>query len=204
MKTWILASNSPRRKELLDMLCIPFTIQVSDVDERALEQHYHTHTPIQKAAYTAQAKALAVSKTAPKNSIVVAADTIVALQNEILHKPKNADDAFQILSKLSSNTHTVYTGLSLVITNADGEQNVLTDVSQTNVTFRMLTEPEIKAYIATGEPMDKAGAYGIQGKGALFVEKIEGDYYTVMGLPLVLLHDMLKPYGITLYDFWNR
>lgn len=204
MKTWILASNSLRRKELLEMLSIPFTVQISNVDERALEQHHHTDTPAQKAAHTAQAKALAVAQTAPKDSIVIAADTIVALHEEILHKPKDANDAFQILSKLSGNTHTVYTGLSLVITNADNEQTVLTEVSPTDVTFRTLTAPEIKAYIATGEPMDKAGAYGIQGKGSLFVEKIQGDYYTVMGLPLVLLQNMLQPYGIRLSDFWNK
>ncbi len=204
MKTWILASNSPRRKELLTMLSIPFTVQVSDVDERALEQQHHTDTPAQKAAIFAQAKALAVAKNAPADSIVIAADTIVALDDEILHKPKDTNDAFQILSKLSGHTHTVYTGLSLVLTNTAHTQTVLTKVSATDVTFRTLTKREIHSYIATKEPMDKAGAYGIQGKGALFVENIQGDYYTVMGLPLVLLQNMLQPYGIQVSDFWNR
>lgn len=206
MQTIILASQSPRRKELLAMLSVPFTVQESRIDERALDAADTLagirRTPAQKAAAMAEAKGLDVSRTAPVDSIIIAADTIVAQGEEILHKPKDAVDAIQMLHRLSGNTHTVHTGMS-VIYKSEQNEIVHTSVSSTQVVFRPLTDAEIRAYVATEEPLDKAGAYGIQGKGAFCVERLEGDYYTVVGLPLTKLYLELWENGVCLTDFWQ-
>ena len=162
MQQIILASNSPRRKELLSMLSVPFTVQESHVDERALEEADRKagirRTPGEQAAFMAEAKGTDVSRTAPANSIIIAADTMVADGDTILHKPKDKADAKAILTHLSGKSHMVYTGFCVIYKDAEGKETVHAQTIGTKVVFRSLTEAEMDAYIATGEPMDKAGA----------------------------------------------
>lgn len=207
MQQIILASNSPRRKELLSMLSVPFTVQESHVDERALEEADRKagirRTPAKQAAFMAEAKGTDVSRTAPANSIIIAADTMVAEGDTILHKPKDKADAKAILTHLSGKSHMVYTGLCVIYKDAEGKETVHAQTIGTKVVFRTLTEEEMDAYIATGEPMDKAGAYGIQGKGSLLVERMEGDYFNVVGLPLTALYEELRAQGVSLMENWK-
>ena len=156
----ILASQSPRRQELMKLTGLPFTVRVADV--------------------------------AP-DDIVIAADTIVVIDGRELGKPHTQQDAFDMLSLLSGRTHEVVTVLSV----CRGERTE-SEAVVTRVTFRALTDEEIRAYIATGEPMDKAGSYGIQGYGAMFVSHLEGDYFSVMGLPLCPLCRMLRAFGVSI------
>lgn len=188
----ILASASPRRKKLLGQLNYPFTIQPSTVDE-----HFNNSlAPADIARQLAQRKARDV---APGHSeaIILGADTIVAHNSAILEKPQSRDEAAKMLASLSESTHSVLTGVALVKTNRDGEiTDELTFVESTVVTFGALTESEIRAYVATGSPMDKAGAYGIQDdRGTFFVKRIEGDYSNIVGLPLYRLYHHLKSFA---------
>ena len=137
--------------------------------------------------------AAAVVREAPKDGLVLAADTVVALEGAVLGKPASPEEAARMLAALSGRTHQVYTGLPLA-----GPGAVCTEHEVTDVTFRALSGAEIAAYVATGEPMDKAGAYGIQGLGALLVQRLEGDYFNVMGLPLCRLGRMLRAFGVEL------
>ncbi len=177
----ILASQSPRRKDLLGLLNIPFTIQTADVDETL-----DTDCPIPDAvARLSLRKALAAKRT-PEDT-VIAADTIVVCDGYILGKPQDKETAFKMLAMLSGRSHQVMTGVTVL----KGDRHIsFTEVTQ--VRFRNLNAREIRDYIATGEPMDKAGSYGIQGGAALFVEGIEGDYYNVIGLPICKLSQTLK------------
>lgn len=177
----ILASQSPRRKELLGLLQIPFTVCVSHADE-TMDANL---SPQQAVADVSRRKALAVPRQ--KGDVVIAADTIVVCDGVILGKPTDAADACRMLRMLSGRSHQVMTGMTLL---TDG--GILSCTEVTDVYFRPLTEGEICRYVATGEPMDKAGAYGIQGGAALFAEKLCGDYYNVMGLPVCRLAQMLK------------
>jgi nucleoside triphosphate pyrophosphatase len=188
--TIILASASPRRSELLRQLGIQFTIAPADVDERIRPGE----TPEGYAERLSLDKARAAAGKAG-GGIVIAADTIVVLDNEILGKPSDAQDAVRMLSMLSGNSHRVITALSLMdaVTGT-----TLTRTSETRVRFFPLSAEQIASYVATGEPLDKAGAYGIQGKGALLISGIEGCYFNVVGLPLSLLGQMLSEYGINL------
>lgn len=173
---WILASQSPRRKELFSLFRLPFTVQVADVDETMEE----TKAPYDEVARVSRLKAFGVKRG--EEDVVIAADTIVVCDGKILGKPHTEQEAFEMLRLLSGRTHQVMTGVTVLCgTQAD----TFTEV--TEVQFRALSEKEIAAYIATKEPMDKAGAYGIQGGAALFVEKLVGDYYNVMGLPVCRL-----------------
>ena len=186
----ILASNSPRRRELLAQIGLAFTVAPTDVDERVRPgespQGYAERLALDKA----RAAALRV-----KAGIVIAADTIVVAGGTILGKPADAEDARRMLKELSGREHEVVTGLAVMDTTT-GRTSVR--MSTTKVCFRTLSEREITAYIATGEPLDKAGAYGIQERGALLVDRIEGCYTNVVGLPLSLLGEMLRNFGITL------
>lgn len=186
---FVLASASPRRQELLKTLNIPFTVQPSNADERVPQGL----TPAQTVEYLAKIKAENVfnSFLKEKDITVIGSDTIVVLNNEILGKPKNKEDAFNTLSRLSGNTHCVYTGMCLII-KCENSIKTLTCADCTEVTMSRLTKEEIIAYIQSGEPMDKAGSYGIQGKGALFIEKINGNYFTVVGLNVNALYNILK------------
>lgn len=182
----ILASSSPRRKMLLQQIGLTFDVVVSHVDERL----DHDLAPEQIAEQLAFEKAQAVAASCP-NALVIGADTIVVDDRHILGKPADEADAFRMLSHLSGKTHQVITGLALIST-ARAPENVLTRHETTDVKFARLTPHDIERYIRTGEPLDKAGAYGIQGKGAIFVEWIRGCYNNVVGLPLYLLTRMLK------------
>lgn len=170
----ILASNSPRRRELLTLAGIEYTVIPSECDEILPEKI----TPAEAVEELARQKADDVFRRHP-DSMIIAADTVVASGDTILGKPKNEDDAFNMLSSLSGRVHTVFTGVCI-------KTREKTDIfhCNTDVEFYELTEKEIRDYIATKEPMDKAGAYGIQGKGSLLVKSINGDYFNVVGLPL--------------------
>ena len=177
----ILASQSPRRKELMGLFHIPFTIRVADIDE-AMD----TAKPArEEVARVSRLKAEAVPHS--QQDIVIAADTIVVCAGQILGKPRDEADALRMLTLLSGRDHQVMTGMTVLRGN---RQVVCTEI--TDIHFRTLSEKEILSYIATGEPMDKAGAYGIQGGAALFAEKMVGDYYNVMGLPVCRLSQILR------------
>ena len=177
----ILASQSPRRRELLQKLNIPFTVRVADVDETM-----DKHLPLTEAvAQLSRRKAEGVFRE--EEDIVIAADTIVVLGDTVLGKPRDEADAFRMLSLLSGREHQVMTGLTVL-----KGQRALTHTEITDIHFRALTPGEIRAYIRTGDPMDKAGSYGIQNGGALFAEKLVGDYFNVVGLPVCRLGQLLK------------
>ena len=177
----ILASASPRRKELLGLFKIPFTIRVADIDETM----DNTKSPFDEVARVSRLKALAVERQ--EKDIVIAADTIVVCEDRVLGKPKDAAEAVEMLSALSGRDHQVMTGCTVL----RGE-TVQTFTEVTDLHFRELSRKEIENYVASGEPMDKAGAYGIQGGAALFCERMVGDYYNVMGLPVCRLGQVLK------------
>ena len=177
----ILASQSPRRKELLGLFHIPFTIQVPDADE-AMDPALPAAEAV---AQVSRRKAEAVARSA--DDVVIAADTIVVCGGEILGKPRDEADASRMLHLLSGRDHQVMTGMTVLL---GGKCRTVTEI--TDIHFRELTDREINAYIATKEPMDKAGAYGIQGSAALFAERLVGDYYNVMGLPVCRLGQLLR------------
>jgi septum formation protein len=186
----ILASNSPRRKELLMQIGLSCTVAPADVEESVLPGE----SPEAYAVRVALDKARIAAERAGEG-IVIAADTIVVVGDAILGKPSDPADARRMLSVLSGRGHEVITGLA-VVDAATGRFTVRT--SATQVWFRDLSDREIEAYVATGEPLDKAGAYGIQERGALLVERIEGCYSNVVGLPLSLLGEMLREFGVYL------
>ena len=192
----VLASRSPRRRQLLEQMGLrDFRIVCSDADETASPGL----TPPALVEALSARKAAAVQHAAAAGDLIIAADTVVALDGRVLGKPADGPDAFAMLSALSGRRHQVYTGLTVVC----GAQR-LTEHEVTAVTFRSLSSAEICAYIATGEPMDKAGAYGIQGRGALFVEGMEGDYYNVMGLPVCRLGRILARLGVDCARLWSE
>ena len=181
----ILASGSPRRKDLLAQVGIPFEVIVSNADETI------SGPPEQQVQALALRKAKAVQDERPNSAeIIIAADTLVYIDAKVLGKPQNPQEAFDMLKTLSGRGHTVYTGVALL-----GKNHKRVFADSTNVYFRNLTDHEIRAYIATGEPMDKAGAYGVQDKGALLVDRIEGDYFTVVGLPVAKVAAALREMG---------
>lgn len=185
----ILASASPRRQELLKQINIDYSVMVSQADET----YDSGLMPSQVVEELSMKKAEAVLKnlTDTQPLVIIAADTIVALGDTILGKPCNEAEAEKMLLMLSGKVHQVYTGVTMVFVNKDKSECV-TFSDCARVYFRELGIDEIRSYIATGEPLDKAGAYGIQEKGAVLVEKIEGDYYTIVGLPLVKVYMELK------------
>ncbi|MBQ4132055.1 MAG: septum formation protein Maf [Clostridia bacterium] len=180
----ILASNSPRRKELLAMLGFEFVVKASDCDEST-----NLTNPAELVKELSKRKAKAIEISA--EDTVIGSDTVVAINGNILGKPVDENDAFNMLKLLSGNTHTVYTGVT-VLQNG----NEITDCISCDVTFKDMTDDEIICYIKTGEPMDKAGAYAIQGKGSAFVEKINGDYFAVVGFPCCYINSVLNKLGI--------
>lgn len=179
----ILASQSPRRKELLSLLQIPFTVRAADIDESMASQA----DPAAEVARVSRLKAEAIP--ASPDQIVIAADTIVVCDGQLLGKPRDEDDAFRMLHMLSGRAHQVMTGLTVRRGDTVRSYTEITDVY-----FRPLSEEEIRAYIRTKDPMDKAGSYGIQSGGAVFVEKLSGDYYNVVGLPVCRLYQILKEF----------
>lgn len=185
----ILASASPRRQEILVNAGYPFRVRPAD-----LEEHFDRSLPIgQAAAALAAQKAACVARSAAEDEVILAADTVVAHEGRVLGKPRDEADAFAMLRLLSGSCHTVYTGVCIAVPGAAPD----TFFCSTTVRFYPLTDDSIRRYIATGEPMDKAGAYGIQGYGCLLVAGIEGDYFNVMGLPIAQTARRLAPYGLT-------
>lgn len=182
---FVLASKSPRRKALLQKIGINAQIIPSNVDESA----YNKLDPQKMVTQLAMVKAADVARSMRGNTFVIGADTCVCLDGKIFGKPQSMEDAENMLKKLSGRTHQVYTGYC-VISCSDGK--AVSKCCATDVTFRTLTDKEIKAYVKTRECMDKAGAYGIQEKGAVFVEKIDGDYSSVVGLPVCALARLLS------------
>ncbi|MBU3839664.1 MAG: septum formation protein Maf [Candidatus Ruminococcus intestinipullorum] len=188
MKKIILGSASPRRKELLEQMGMEFEIFISHKAEE-----YTSVKPEDIAAELALRKAENVaSEIEAKNTIVIGADTIVVQDGKVLGKPKDRANAFEMLHSLQGKAHQVYTGIAVLNYDESGQVNVHNDVVKTEVYVHAMSEEEIKNYIATGECDDKAGGYGIQGKFAVFIEKIEGDYYNVVGLPISHLYQILK------------
>ncbi len=176
----ILASASPRRKELLSYIIPAFDIIPSGIDETA------TGTPAAQVKMLAADKAADIARQVPQ-ALVIGADTLVAVNRRVLGKPEDEAQAEQMLKMLSGREHRVYTGVAVIYKGITH-----TGVNMTRVRFAPLSDEEIRDYIATGEPMDKAGAYGIQGYGGKFISAVHGDYFNVMGLPLNMLYNMLK------------
>lgn len=185
----ILASASPRRQELLSLYDIPFVIEPSDANEDA------EGTGLSQVKTLAQRKCMDVASRHP-NRYILAADTLVCVNNEVMGKPKDHADAARMLRSLSGQAHQVYTGLCLHCP----DDRILLDAAATTVHFLTLSDAMIDAYVATGEPMDKAGAYAIQGKAGIFVSRIEGSPSNVIGLPLGLLTQFFEQAGIEFFS----
>ena len=184
----ILASQSPRRRELLGLTGLDFIVRVADIDETMDPGK----APFEEVARVSRLKALAVERD--RGDVVIAADTIVVCEGKMLGKPRDESDAFRILSLLSGRDHQVMTGMTVL-----RDDEIVTHTEVTKIHFRELHPEEIRAYIASGEPMDKAGAYGIQGGAALFADQMEGDYYNVMGLPVCRLAMILRTFGLPIW-----
>ena len=182
----ILASQSPRRKELFSMIGVPFEIETSDVEETSVQ----AETAKDYVQSVALLKTKDVAARFPQR-LVIGADTIVVHEGQLLHKPKDETEAKRHLQALSQNTHSVMTAVAII--GPDGKETVF--VEETKVFFKAISEQLMDEYIASGDPFDKAGGYGIQTHGALFVEKIEGDYNNVVGLPLAALVEQLLAHG---------
>ncbi|NOV04070.1 Maf family protein [Paenibacillus planticolens] len=188
----ILASSSPRRQELIQSLGLPYIIRVSDADETVEGKI----TPSELVEVLSVRKASTVRdmlESDEKHGIIVGSDTIVVLQDEVLGKPVDEEDSFRMLKALQGTTHQVYSGVACV--DAQTGKHVVSH-SVTHVKMKSMADAQIRRYIATGEPKDKAGSYAIQGIGATIVESIAGDYFTVVGLPLSLLSDLLLNFDI--------
>ena len=188
-RTLYLASQSPRRVELMAQMGLSVVIQPANVDENA------EGTPDKQVEELACRKALHVASLY-EEGLVLAADTLVSIDGKVLGKPKDEEDALSMLKLLSGNWHTVYTGVCLVDCKS-GKMQHFADAAR--VHMQKASDEELRAYIASGEPMDKAGAYGIQGLGGCLVDRIEGDYYTVMGLPLARTRLLLKEMGVSVF-----
>ena len=195
-KRIILGSASPRRRELLEQIGVEFEVKVSGKEE--------VYYSLDSAAIVKElalmkaenvAEELGAADTQEKDIIVIGADTVVVLDGEILGKPKDEADAERMLKALQGRSHDVYTGAAFLTYGRNGDKEVCSYAVGTRVFVNPMTENEIRAYIATGEPMDKAGAYGIQGRFAAYIEKIEGDYYNVVGLPVSKVYETLKELG---------
>lgn len=187
MKELILASSSPRRCELLKQLGLNFRTLVCQVDETPPPGV----SPFELVELLAVRKAMAVARMLDEG-IVIGADTVVVWHGQVLGKPSGQEDAVEMLRRLQGTTHEVYTGVALVDANS---RKVLIEHEKTRVFFRSIDEEEIRRYVATGEPMDKAGAYAVQGLAAIFMRSLEGCYTNVVGLPLARLAEMLKLFG---------
>ena len=190
MKKIILASQSPRRRDLLKQISLEFEIDPSNYKEdMSLKME-----PKKLAEFLSLGKAKDVAQR-HKDSIIISADTIVAVDDEVFGKPKTPEKAKYMLQKLSGKAHSVITGFTIIDTETDKQ---ISKSVETKVYFKNLSEKEVDAYITSGEPLDKGGSYAIQGLAALFVEKIEGDYFNIVGLPILSLTEELKSFGINI------
>ena len=192
-KRIVLGSASPRRKELLEQIGVEFEIKTSDKEEI-----YESTIPTEIVQELALMKAGNVAMELEEvegnviDTIVIGADTVVVHDNKILGKPSDEAEAFRMLKSLAGDTHQVYTGVAMLVYGEDGEAKEICHAERTEVFVHEMSDEEILNYIASGEPMDKAGAYGIQGKFAAYIDKIEGDYYNVVGLPVAYVYQQLK------------
>ena len=192
MSKIVLASGSPRRQELLGRMGITdFTVRVPEVEE----SYPAGLSPEETVRYISREKSDAARLLCDENELIITADTMVFLDDKRLGKPKDEAQALEMLTALAGRRHTVCTGVTVRRGNV-----ILTRAQSTDVYFRPATERELRAYIRTGEPMDKAGAYGVQGKGSLLVRRIDGDFFNVMGLPVEMLAEMLKTFEIDLLE----
>lgn len=192
MSKIVLASGSPRRQELLGRMGITdFTVRVPEVEE----SYPAGLSPEETVCYISREKSDAARLLCDENELIITADTMVFLDDKRLGKPKDEAQALEMLTALAGRRHTVCTGVTVRRGNV-----ILTRAQSTDVYFRPATERELCAYIRTGEPMDKAGAYGVQGKGSLLVRRIDGDFFNVMGLPVEMLAEMLKTFEIDLLE----
>ncbi len=187
----ILASASPRRKELLTRMGLEFTVRTASHDESMDPEK----APQEEVKRVSALKAKAVKALCKEDALIIAADTIVVLGDAVMGKPATEEEAYTMLKSLSGREHRVITGLSVMQAEKEETVSVTTDIR-----FRELRDEEIYAYVRSGEPMDKAGAYGIQGLGGLFVESLRGDYYNVMGLPICTLAQILRRFGVKILD----
>lgn len=192
MRKIILASASPRRKEILEKAGVSFIIKTGNGEERLT-----TTEPEEAVKELSSQKAYMVVQEEEEGTLIIGADTVVVFEGEILGKPKNEKDAFETLKKLQGNVHQVYTGVT-ILEYHNGTWIPYSFAEKTDVMFYPVTEAEIMEYIASGEPMDKAGSYGIQGQWAIYVQGIQGDYLNVVGLPVARLLYEMKKRGISL------
>ena len=199
MKKIILASASPRRKQILENLGLKFEIVTSNVDETVGTEY----SPYEWVKTLSIRKAEAVKEKVCGDCIIIAADTIVTDLGRILNKPIDKDDAIQMLKSLQGKKHTVYTGVTIIF-RENGNETTSTFVDGTDVFMRSLTDDEINDYVNKGEPFDKEGAYAIQGKGSLLIESIDGDYYTVVGLPVYSLQKAFCEHGVNIMNYWKK
>ena len=181
----ILASASPRRKELLEKIGLPFTVQPAKGEERSTQK-----SPAAVVMELSRQKAEEIAAAQTEDCIIIGADTVVARGDKIMGKPKDAADAKQMLRSIADDCHQVYTGVTLIRTGAHPQS--VTFQEKTDVFLYPISDAELDAYIASGDPMDKAGAYGIQGDFAIYVKRIAGDYYNVVGLPIGRVYQELK------------
>lgn len=195
MHQFILASASPRRKEILEQVGVAFTVSASRKKEETIRK-----APEKVVMELSAQKAEDVAESAGVNTIVIGADTVVSYKGQILGKPKDEKEAESMLLKLQGTVHQVYTGVTIVIKGENGERRTLRFYEETKVFLRSMTVEQIRSYIATGEPLDKAGSYGIQGRFAVYVKRIEGDYYNVVGLPIQAIYTALRGEGIPLVE----
>ncbi len=192
----VLASGSPRRKEIFEQVGVNFSVCASDMEE-VITKTIPKEIVIELAAM----KAEDVAKQIEGNVIIIGADTMVAIDGQIMGKPKDEEDAKKMLRLLQGNKHQVFTGVSVVIKKSDEKRNkIINFVEVSNVWVNTMTDEQIAAYISTGEPYDKAGAYGIQGKYAINIGKIEGDYYNIVGFPISKLNIVLTNEGIDILN----
>ena len=192
MKKIIRGSASPRRRELMAQIGLEFEVVVSNKEE-----HYESTIPEEIVKELALMKAENVTseleaKRQLKDMVIIGADTIVVLDDQILGKPRDEEEAFEMLTNLQGRAHQVFTGTAILSYDETGERLVQNQASETKVYVHEMNRDEILSYIKSGEPMDKAGAYGIQGAFAAYIDRIEGDYYNVVGLPVTYLYQQLK------------
>ena len=189
----ILASGSPRRKELLSLMGVTYEVLVSHKEEKLQDVE-----PSGLVMELAKMKACDIAEQVDGPAVIIGADTVVSCKNKVLGKPKDAEDARQMITMLAGNSHEVYTGVTMVIKEENRTERMVTFYEATKVYVTPMSEEEIKAYVATGEPMDKAGSYAIQGAFAPYISKIEGDYYNIVGFPICHLYHAAKEAGIDL------
>lgn len=186
----VLASGSPRRKELMEMLGVEDLLVIPAKGEECPPEGAGPEELVKALSFQKAAEVAAIRES---GDVIIGADTIVWVDGRVFGKPHSEEEACRMLSTLSGRSHEVYTGVTVI-----KDSNVISRAERSLVSFRKLSEREIEAYVKSGEPMDKAGAYGAQGKAALFVRGIEGDFFNVMGLPLCMLGEMLKEQGVVI------